>query len=136
MQNIRQYEKIYINIYPLFERLASLSIMGPQNKKYKSENCFSDLALYQITISSPPSLSFDSTFMKDAQCAETNAKKNNFLIFIFRNKNQSTVSRTAVVRSFLFMSPTVPTFAVRETDVSRHQGGPIEGPPETPRTSV
>ena len=31
--------------------------------------------------------------------------------------------------------PTVPTFAVRETDVSRHQGGPIEGPLETPRTS-
>ena len=29
----------------------------------------------------------------------------------------------------------VPTFAVRETDVSRHQGGPIEGPPENPRTS-
>ena len=28
------------------------------------------------------------------------------------------------------------TFAVRETDVSRHQGGPIEGSPETPRTSV
>ena len=28
-----------------------------------------------------------------------------------------------------------PTFAVRETDVSRHQGGPIEGPPEIPRTS-
>ena len=28
-----------------------------------------------------------------------------------------------------------PTFAVRETDVSRHQGGPIEGAPETPRTS-
>ena len=26
--------------------------------------------------------------------------------------------------------------AVRETGVSRHQGGPIEGPPETPRTSV
>ena len=25
--------------------------------------------------------------------------------------------------------------AVRETDVSQHQGGPIEGPPETPRTS-
>ena len=25
--------------------------------------------------------------------------------------------------------------AVRETDVSRHQGAPIEGPPETPRTS-
>ena len=25
--------------------------------------------------------------------------------------------------------------AVRETGVSRHQGGPIEGPPETPRTS-
>ena len=33
------------------------------------------------------------------------------------------------------MLPTVPTFAVRETDVSRHQGGPIEGPPETPHTS-
>ena len=29
-----------------------------------------------------------------------------------------------------------PTFAVRETDVSRHQGGPIGGPPKTPRTSV
>ena len=27
------------------------------------------------------------------------------------------------------------TLAVRETGVSRHQGGPIEGPPETPRTS-
>ena len=26
--------------------------------------------------------------------------------------------------------------AVRETGVSRHQGGPIEGPPETPRTSL
>ena len=25
--------------------------------------------------------------------------------------------------------------AVRETGVSRHQGGPIEGPPETPLTS-
>ena len=25
--------------------------------------------------------------------------------------------------------------AVRETGVSRHQGGPIEGPPEPPRTS-
>ena len=25
--------------------------------------------------------------------------------------------------------------AVRETGVSRYQGGPIEGPPETPRTS-
>ena len=25
--------------------------------------------------------------------------------------------------------------AVRETCVCRHQGGPIEGPPETPRTS-
>ena len=25
--------------------------------------------------------------------------------------------------------------AVRETGVSRHHGGPIEGPPETPRTS-
>ena len=25
--------------------------------------------------------------------------------------------------------------AVRETGVSRHQGGPIEGPPKTPRTS-
>ena len=25
--------------------------------------------------------------------------------------------------------------AVRETGVSWHQGGPIEGPPETPRTS-
>ena len=25
--------------------------------------------------------------------------------------------------------------AVRETGVSRHQGGPIEGPPGTPRTS-
>ena len=25
--------------------------------------------------------------------------------------------------------------SVRETGVSRHQGGPIEGPPETPRTS-
>ena len=25
--------------------------------------------------------------------------------------------------------------AVRETGVSRHQGGPIEGPPETPRAS-
>ena len=25
--------------------------------------------------------------------------------------------------------------AVRETGVSRHQGGPIEGPPETHRTS-
>ena len=24
---------------------------------------------------------------------------------------------------------------VRETSVSRHHGGPIEGPPETPRTS-
>ena len=27
------------------------------------------------------------------------------------------------------------TLAVRETGVSRHHGGPIEGPPETPRTS-
>ena len=26
--------------------------------------------------------------------------------------------------------------AVRETGVSRHQGGPIEGPPEIPRTSL
>ena len=25
--------------------------------------------------------------------------------------------------------------AVRETGVSRHQGGPLEGPPETPRKS-
>ena len=29
-----------------------------------------------------------------------------------------------------------PVLAVRETSVSRHHGGPIEGPPETPRTSV
>ena len=27
------------------------------------------------------------------------------------------------------------TIAVRETGVSRHHGYPIEGPPETPRTS-
>ena len=27
------------------------------------------------------------------------------------------------------------TLAVRETGVSRHQGDPFEGPPETPRTS-
>ena len=26
--------------------------------------------------------------------------------------------------------------AVRETGVSRHHGGPIEGPPETPRKSL
>ena len=26
--------------------------------------------------------------------------------------------------------------AVRETSVSRHHGGPIEGPPETPRISL
>ena len=28
-----------------------------------------------------------------------------------------------------------PVLAVRETSVSRHHGDPIEGPPETPRTS-
>ena len=32
------------------------------------------------------------------------------------------------------MSP-IRLIAVRETGVSRHHGGPIEGPPETPRTS-
>ena len=30
---------------------------------------------------------------------------------------------------------TIRLIAVQETGVSRHQGGPIEGPPETPRTS-
>ena len=32
-------------------------------------------------------------------------------------------------------TPTDRLIAVRETGVSRHQGGPSEGPPETPRTS-
>ena len=40
------------------------------------------------------------------------------------------------VSSPIILGHRSPTFAVRETDVSRHQGGPIEGPPETPRTSV
>ena len=44
-------------------------------------------------------------------------------------------ARNISQRALAGKTTAVRLIAVRETGVSRHHGGPIEGPPETPRTS-